>query len=165
MNLDSVHKTARPVIGHNLEFLSGSQEERNAGMAYETTAAGRHKNPFLLSSLPAFLRGSGETIVKATLFGCGHAALVSGSSHIRADGIQSLVDPKISSIDLFNIMNNALAVGRHRSNQQSDAGPDIRCAHDGRAQLQTAAQTDDSGTMRIAEDDLSTHVDQFVDKE
>ena len=66
---------ARPVIGHTREFLSGSQEERNAGTAYETTAAGQHKNPFLLSSLPEFLRGSGAMVVKAGLIGCGYAAL------------------------------------------------------------------------------------------
>ena len=35
----------------------------------------RNKNPFSLSSLPAFLRGSGAMVVKATLFGCGYAAL------------------------------------------------------------------------------------------
>ncbi len=63
------------MIGQDRESLSGSQEKRNAGMAYETTAAGRHKNPFLLSSLPAFLRGSGAMVVEAILFGCGYAAL------------------------------------------------------------------------------------------
>ncbi len=63
------------VIRHNRESLLGSQEERNAGMAYETTTAGRHKNPFLLSVLPAFLRGSGAMVVEAILFGCGYAAL------------------------------------------------------------------------------------------
>ncbi len=65
---------ARPVTGHNHEFLSGSHEWRNAGMAYETTA-GRHKKPFLLSYLPAFLRGLGAMIVEVILFGCGYAAL------------------------------------------------------------------------------------------
>ncbi len=44
-------------------------------MAYEITAAGRYENPFLLSSLPAFLRGSGAMVVDPILFGCGHAAL------------------------------------------------------------------------------------------
>ncbi len=31
-------------------------------------------NPFLLSSLPAFLRGSGGMVVDDILFGCGYAA-------------------------------------------------------------------------------------------
>ncbi len=43
-------------------------------MVYETTA-GRNKNPFLLSFLAAFLRGSGAMVVEAILFGCGNAAL------------------------------------------------------------------------------------------
>ncbi len=43
-------------------------------MTYETTA-GRYENPFLLSSLPTFLRGSGGMVVDAILFGCGYAAL------------------------------------------------------------------------------------------
>ena len=43
-------------------------------MVYETTA-GRNKNPFLLSFLTAFLRGSGAMIEEAILFGCGYAAL------------------------------------------------------------------------------------------
>ncbi len=46
------------------------------------TAAGRYENPFLLSSLPAFLRGSVAMVVKDILFGCGYAALGS-SVHIR----------------------------------------------------------------------------------
>ena len=49
-------------------------------MAYEITAAGRYENPFLLSSLPAFLRGSGAMVVEAGLFGCGYAALGSSIS-------------------------------------------------------------------------------------
>ena len=61
------------VIEQDRKFLSGSQEERNAGMTYETTA-GRYKNPFLLSSLPAFLRSSGAMVVEAILFGCCYAA-------------------------------------------------------------------------------------------
>ena len=44
-------------------------------MAHETTAAGRHKNQFLLSSFPAFLRGSGGIIIKTAFFGCGYAAV------------------------------------------------------------------------------------------
>ncbi len=65
---------AKVGIGRNREFLSGSREERNSGMTNNPTA-GRYKNPFLLSSLPAFLRGSGAMVVKAALFGCGYAAL------------------------------------------------------------------------------------------
>ena len=68
-----VYKMAKVVIRQDREFLSGSQEERNAGMTYETTA-GRYKNPFLLSSLPAFLRSSGAMVVEAILFGCCYAA-------------------------------------------------------------------------------------------
>ncbi len=43
-------------------------------MTYESSA-GRYENPFLLSSLPAFLRGSIAMVVEAILFGCGYAAL------------------------------------------------------------------------------------------
>ncbi len=64
---------AKVVIGQDREFLSGSPEERNAGMTYETTA-GRYNNPFLLSSLPAFVRGSVAMVVEAILFGYGYAA-------------------------------------------------------------------------------------------
>ena len=42
-------------------------------MTYETTA-GRYNNPFLLSSLPAFVRGSVAMVVEAILFGYGYAA-------------------------------------------------------------------------------------------
>ncbi len=43
-------------------------------MTYEATA-GRYKNSFLLSFLPAFLRGSAAMVVDAILFGCGYAEL------------------------------------------------------------------------------------------
>ncbi len=50
-------------------------------MIYEATAD-RHKNLFLLSSLPAFLRGSVAMVVEAILFGYGYAA--SGGRAARA---------------------------------------------------------------------------------
>ncbi len=42
-------------------------------MVYETTA-GRNTNPFLLSFLTAFLKGSDAMVVEAILFDCGYAA-------------------------------------------------------------------------------------------
>ncbi len=50
--------------------------------------SGRYKNPFLLSYLPAFLRGSGAIVVEAILFGCGYAAL--GFAQIGEVGILRL---------------------------------------------------------------------------
>ena len=67
---------AKVVVMQKCEFISGNL--RNAGMVYGITT-GRYQNPFLLSSLPAFLRGSGAMVVEAILFGCGYAVL----RHIR----------------------------------------------------------------------------------
>lgn len=62
-------------------------------------------------------------------------------------------------------MDMAGTFGTHRRNQQSNAGTNIRRNHIGTTQFETIAQPDHSRPVRIAKNDLRSHVDQFVDKE
>ena len=62
-------------------------------------------------------------------------------------------------------MDMAGSFGTHRRNQQSNAGTNIRRNHIGTTQFETIAQPDHSRPVRIAKNDLRSHVDQFVDKE
>ncbi len=63
LSVKSVQKMAKIVRGQDREFLSGSQEERNAGIVYGTTT-GRYKSQFLHSSLPRFLRSPASLVVR-----------------------------------------------------------------------------------------------------
>ena len=62
-------------------------------------------------------------------------------------------------------MDMAGTFGTHRRNQQSNAGTNIRRNHIGTTQFETIAQPNHSRPVRIAKNDLRSHVDQFVDKE
>ncbi len=63
-------------------------------MTYETTA-GWNKIPFLLSSLPVFLRGSEAMVVEAILFDCGYAALGMEKKTNEESRYTQILSPKV----------------------------------------------------------------------
>ena len=62
-------------------------------------------------------------------------------------------------------MNTADAVGAHGGYQQSNAGTDIRGRHIAATQFETVIMSDYYGAVRVAQNDLCSHVYQFVHKE
>src|SRR5437764_9684623 len=88
--------------------------------------------------------------------------LISLSPDPRPDGVQSLLDPLVSPIDLMNVVDDALPLRAERGEQQRHAGADVG-AGDLRAVEAIAA--DDDGAVRIAQDDARPHGDELVGEE
>src|SRR5438876_2323810 len=74
----------------------------------------------------------------------------------RADRVEPLLDPLVAAVDLMDVVDDALAFGAERGEQQGHAGADVG-AGDLRAVQAVAA--DDDGPVRIAQNDARAHGD------
>src|SRR5690606_26944485 len=64
--------------------------------------------------------------------------------------------------DLLDIVDDGRTLCRKRCYQQGDPRSDIRRNHRSGLQLRLEVVTDDSGPVRVAKDDLGSHVDQLI---
>ena len=87
------------------------------------------------------------------------------SSDLGTQSVETALDVLIATVDLCNVVDAACALGTHCGNEQSDTGTYVGACHSAGAQLSFAVVTHDDASMRVAEDDLGTHVNQFVDEE
>src|SRR3712207_6465609 len=90
--------------------------------------------------------------------------LVVTSLYLCSKAIESLVQMLIASIYLLCIVYDACAIGTHGSDQQGYARSNVRRCHGGGSQTHRVILTDHYRPVRITKDDLSPHVDQFVDE-
>ena len=82
-----------------------------------------------------------------------------------AESVETDVDVFIATVDLLDVVDGAGAFGREGGDEEGDSGADVRGKHLSGSQPEFVVVSDDDGTMRIAENDLSPHVDQFVCEE
>ena len=82
-----------------------------------------------------------------------------------SQSIQPLVNILITSLNLVAVVDDAGAVGGEGGDEQGDASADVGRSHADAAQLVMVIEADDVGAVRVAEDDLRAHVDEFVDEE
>ena len=71
----------------------------------------------------------------------------------------------VAAVNLFDIADDAGAIGTHGSDEQGDTGTDIGAGHTTATQGQFTVVAYDDGTVGVAEDNLSAHIDETVDKE
>ena len=76
--------------------------------------------------------------------------------------LESEVDIFISTIDLDDILDNALALGTECGDEECGAGTDIGAVH---GLGKEVGGSDDDSAMGVTEDNFSAHIDQIVDKE
>src|SRR6266576_1220505 len=76
--------------------------------------------------------------------------------------IQSILDSLVAAVDLVDVVDDALALGAERGEQQRHAGADVGTGDLGAAQT---AAADDDRAMRIAQHDARAHRDQLVGEE
>src|SRR5580704_1492261 len=79
--------------------------------------------------------------------------------------LRSLSYELITSIYLVNILYHTPAFRAQCSDQQSHTGPDVRAAHGNTSQSLFTGKPDDRSPMRIAQNNLSTHINQFIYEE
>ena len=82
-----------------------------------------------------------------------------------AESVETDVDVFIAPVDLLDVADGAGTLGRHSGDEEGDSGADVGGKHLSGSQPEFVVVSDDDGTMRIAENDLSPHVDQFVCEE
>jgi hypothetical protein len=77
---------------------------------------------------------------------------------------QPVVNILVSPVDLFDILDNTPAFRAKGGNQQGYAGPDIGAAHTDPPEALLPRHTDHGGPVRVAENNLGSHIDQLVYK-
>ena len=87
------------------------------------------------------------------------------SLNLRSQSIQSCINILITALNLVAVVDDAGAVGGEGGDEQGDAGTDVGRGHADAAKVVGVVEADDIGTVRVAEDDLRAHVDEFVDEE
>ena len=90
---------------------------------------------------------------------------LSDSLNLRPQVIQPFINILVASLNLVAVVDDAGAVGTEGCDEQGDAGADVGRGHANTTQVVGVVEADDIGTMGVAEDDLRTHVDEFVDEE
>jgi len=80
-------------------------------------------------------------------------------------GGESSFDVFVSAVNLLDVADHADTVGGHGGDEQGDAGADVGAGHLGAVEFHLVVVSDDDGTVRVAEDDLGAHVDEFIDEE
>ena len=71
----------------------------------------------------------------------------------------------VAAVNLLDIVDAAGALGTEGGNKQCHTGAYVGRGHAYATQLVFVVETNHRGTVRVAENDLRTHVDEFVDKE
>ena len=89
----------------------------------------------------------------------------SDSSDLGTECIQPFVNPLVSTVYLFDIVDHALSLRTHGCNQQGYSCAYIRRGHLYAFEGLLARQSDDGGPVRVAEDDLCAHVNQLIHEE
>jgi len=87
------------------------------------------------------------------------------SPYVGADGVEAVLDVGVATVDLVDMVDAAGALGTHGGDEHGDTGTDIGTGHVVVLELARVVVADDDGTVRVAEDDLGTHVNQFVHEE
>src|SRR5260221_6904529 len=131
-----------------------------------TSSAARRSHPLVQESSRRNegrrAKGEGRLPLHPSSFALRPSLVVPFPSDPRSQCVQTLVDALVAAVDLVDVVNDALAFGAERGQEQGHAGADVG-AGDLRAGETIAAH--DDGAVRVAEDDTGTHLDQFVGEE
>ena len=76
-----------------------------------------------------------------------------------------MLDVFVATVNLVDMINLTGTFGTHGGNQHRDTRADIRAGHVIGFELSLMVMTDNNRSVRVAEDDLRTHIDQFVHEE
>ena len=71
----------------------------------------------------------------------------------------------IAAVYLLNVLNTACSICAHGCNQQGDTCTDVRARHATATEGDLTVMAYNDGMVRIAENNLGSHVNELVDKE
>ena len=82
-----------------------------------------------------------------------------------ADGVETGFDVFVATVDLVDVVDFAGTFGTHGGDEHSDSGADIGAGHVVVLELARVVMAYYDCSVRVAEDDLCAHVDQFIHEE
>jgi hypothetical protein len=85
--------------------------------------------------------------------------------YVSTKGIQSPFNILVTAVNLLDIADGAHPRCTHGGNEKGNTSADVRARHAATTQLALTVVADNDGTVGVAQDNLSTHVNQAVNKE
>ena len=85
--------------------------------------------------------------------------------NLGSELIESELYVLVATVDLCDILYAACTVGTHRCNEQGNTGTDIRTCHSAGTESDLMVVAHHHSTVRVAENNLCTHIDELVDEE
>ena len=82
-----------------------------------------------------------------------------------AKGIETLIYLLIATVYLVDIADCTDTIGAHGGNKQGYTCADVGRRHLSSLETESMVMAIDDGTVRITEDNLGTHVNEFIHKE
>ena len=82
-----------------------------------------------------------------------------------ADGVEAGFDVFVATVDLVDVVDFAGAFGTHGGDEHRNSGADIGAGHVVVLELARVVMAYYDCSVRVAEDDLCAHVNQFVHEE
>ena len=71
----------------------------------------------------------------------------------------------IAAVNLLYVVDSAYSLSRHGGDEKSHTGTDVGRCHVSGSKWVLASKTDNGGPVRVAEYNLGSHIDEFIDKE
>ncbi len=84
------------------------------------------------------------------------------ASDVGSQLVQPDIDVFIPPVNLFYVFDHTGPFGRKGGDQEGNTGTDIGRRHPDATQGDLVIQANDGGTMRVTQNDLCSHVNQFV---
>lgn len=83
---------------------------------------------------------------------------------VSPESVKSRLDVFVSAVYLCDVVYLTGAIGTQCGDKQGDTCTDVGACHAAGAQLLLMVVADNHGTMRVAQNDLRTHVDNLVNE-
>ena len=87
------------------------------------------------------------------------------SSYFSPYCIEAVLDIFVATVDLVDVVNLTRSFGTHGRDEHRDTGTDIGAGHVVVFELTGVVVSDDHSAVRVTEDDLRAHINQFIHEE
>ena len=87
------------------------------------------------------------------------------SGYPGADGVKTVLDVLVATVNLVDMVDFARSFGTHGGDEHRNTGTDIGAGHVVMLELACVVVPDDNRPVRVTEDDLRPHINEFVHKE
>src|SRR6478672_6950726 len=86
-------------------------------------------------------------------------------AYLCAQSVQPCINLLVTTVDLVDILDHTFPFRAHRSNEQGNAGTDIRARHGNATELAFPFEANHNCPVWVTQRDLCTHFYEFIYKE